>query len=159
MMQQIAVEGRNPLPVRAARVESAVHRVMKEVVRAELERERYSVVEEPLFIPGEKVTWSSYRPDLMGYRRGNGSEEIVLVECETRPSMRRFRLKNHSSVWLQPSLAMNGSVRRVLAIRRGWLRAVDMELRSQWEIWVLGEAGPLVRIPRVGSDCPSRRRG
>ncbi len=138
--------------VRAAFVESAVHKAMKEVIRGELERERYSVVEEPLFIPGEKVAWSSYRPDLMGYRREDGSEEIVLVECETRPSMRRFGLKNHSSVWLQPGLPMNGSVRRILAVRRGWLRAVDMGLRSQWEIWVLGDAGPIIQIPRVGSD-------
>ena len=135
-------------------MESLVHKTMKEVVRAELEREHYSVVEEPLFIPGEKLAWSSYRPDLLGYKRDNGSEEVVLVECETHPSMRRFGLKNHSSVWLQPSLPMNGSVRRILAVRRGWLRAVDMELRSQWEIWVLGEAGPLVRIPRASPDLP-----
>ncbi len=137
-------------PIRAACVESPVHKAMKEVVRAELEREHYSVVEEPLFIPGKKLAWSSYRPDLLGYKRDDGSEEVVLVECETHPSMRRFGLKNHSSVWLQPSLPMNGSVRRILAINRGWLRAVDMELRSHWEIWVLGEAGPLIRIPRAG---------
>jgi hypothetical protein len=39
---------------------------MKAIVKHELEHERYAVVEEPLFPPGDKVSWSSYRPDLLG---------------------------------------------------------------------------------------------
>ena len=118
--------------------ESSVHRSMKAIVRAELEKQRYALVEEPLFPPRGKVYWSTYRPDLMGYRSEEGTEELVIVECETKPSMRRFGLKNHSSVWFQPFLFRRGSVKRILAVPQGRLRGVDMRLRQQWEIWVLG---------------------
>ena len=130
--------------------ESSVHRSMKAIVRAELELERYAVVEEPLFSPGRKASWTSYRPDLLGYRSERGTEELVLVECETKPSMMRFNSKNHSSVWFQPYLFSRGSVRRILAVPQGKLRAVDMRLRSKWEIWVLGATGPLEKIGTSG---------
>jgi len=132
--------------------ESSAHRSMKAIVRADLEREGYGVVEEPLFPPGQKASWTSYRPDLLGYRSEGGTEELVLVECETRPSMRRFRSKNHSSVWFQPYLFRRGSVRRILAVPQGKLRAVDMRLRDKWEIWVLGATAPLAK---VGTSCAS----
>ncbi len=118
--------------------ESLMHRAMKGIVRGELERERYAVIEEPLFPPREKVSWSSYRPDLLGYRSEGGNEEIVLVECETRPNMRRLGAKNFSSVWFQPYLFRSGSVRRILAVPQGRLRCVDMRIRNMWEVWVVG---------------------
>ncbi|MGD1055613.1 MAG: hypothetical protein ABR867_05995 [Nitrososphaerales archaeon] len=126
--------------------ESSVHRSMKAIVRAELERERYAIVEEPLFPHSQKASWTSYRPDLLGYRSERGTEELILVECETRPSMRRFGSKNHSSVWFQPYLFSRGSVRRILAVPQGKLRRVDMRLRDKWEIWVLGATGPLEKV-------------
>lgn len=138
--------------------ESSVHRSMKAIVRAELERERYAVVEEPLFPPGRKASWTSYRPDLLGYRSDEGTEELVLVECETRPSMRRFGSKNHSSVWFQPYLFRRGSVRRILAVPQGKLRAVDMRLRDKWEIWVLGGRSPLEKVGTYGARLPGPDR-
>ena len=125
---------------------------MKAMVRADLERERYAIVEEPLYPPGQKMSWSSYRPDLLGYRAEGGTEELVLVECETRPSMLRFRSKNYSSVWFQPDLFRRGSVRRILAIPQGKLRAVDMKLRAHWEIWVLGARYPLEKVGTFGAE-------
>lgn len=59
--------------------ESQVHRSMKAIVRHELELERYAVVEEPLSPPRDKASWTSYRPDLMGYRSEGGAEQLVLV--------------------------------------------------------------------------------
>ena len=134
--------------------ESSVHRSMKAIVRAELERERYAVVEEPLLPPGRKASWTSYRPDLLGYRSDEGAEELVLVECETRPSMRRFGSKNHSSLWFQPHLFKRGSVRRILAVPQGKLREVDMRLRDKWEIWVLGATSPLEKVRTYGTSLP-----
>ena len=119
---------------------------MKAIVRAELEKQRYALVEEPLFPPRGKVYWSDYRPDIMGYRSEEGTEELVIVECETKPSMRRFGLKNHSSVWFQPFLFRKGSVKRILAVPQGRLRGVDMRLRQQWEIWVLGPNSALEKF-------------
>jgi hypothetical protein len=116
---------------------------MKAVVRSELEQEHYAVVEEPLFPPGDKVSWKSYRPDLLGYRSKDGVEELVLVECETHPNMRRLRAKNYSSVWFQPYLYRQGSVRRILAVPQGEMKKVDMKIRNDWEVWTLGRTGPI----------------
>lgn len=122
---------------------------MKAIVRQELEHERYAVVEEPLFPPGRKLSWSSYRPDLLGYRSEGGNEEVVLVECETHPNMRRLGAKNTFSVSFQPHLFRSGAVRRILAVPQGKLGAVDMRIRDRWEIWVVGESSPLDKFPTV----------
>ena len=127
--------------------ESQVHRSMKAVVRQELEHEHYAVVEEPLSPPRQKVTWTSYRPDLMGYRSENGTEELVLVECETHPNMKRLREKNASGVSLQPYLFRDGSVRRILAIPRGKLGLVDLRIRDSWEVWVVGAVSTMDKYP------------
>ena len=132
--------------------ESNVHRSMKALVRGELEREHYAVLEEPLYPPGNKVSWRSYRPDLLGYRSMNGVEELVLVECETHPNMKRLHAKNHSSVWFQPYLYRQGSVRRILAVPQGKMRKVDMKIRDMWEVWSLGRKGPIEKcglLPRT----------
>ena len=127
--------------------ESQVHRSMKAVVRQELENERYAVVEEPLSPPREKVTWTSYRPDLLGYRSENGSEELVLVECETHPNMRRLREKKVSSVSFQSYLFRNGSVRKILAVPQGKLGSVDLRIRDRWEVWVVGASATIDKYP------------
>ena len=129
--------------------ESQVHRSMKAIVRHELELERYAVVEEPLSPPRDKASWTSYRPDLMGYRSEGGAEQLVLVECETHPNMKRLGTKNYSSVWFQPYLFRRGSVRRILAIPQGSLRSVDMKIRNKWEIWVVGSNAPLEKYPAL----------
>ena len=119
---------------------------MKRIVRHELELERYRVVEEPLFPPTSRVSWSAYRPDLLAFRSGPQTDEVAIVECETHPSMARFASKNYSSLWFEPTILHDGSIRRILAVPRGKLRAVDMRLRDKWEIWVLGSTGPLEKI-------------
>lgn len=127
--------------------ESQVHRSMKAVVRQELEHERYVVIEEPLSPPREKVIWTSYRPDLLGYKFEDGTEELVLVECETHPNMKRLREKNVSSVSLQPYLFRRGSVRRILAVPRGKLGSVDLRIRDSWEVWVIGAVSAIDKYP------------
>jgi hypothetical protein len=119
---------------------------MKAIVRHDLESESYAVVEEPLFPPGERVSWSAYRPDLLGYRSKGGVEEVVLVECETHPNMKRLGEKNHSSVWFQPYLFRQGSVRRILAVPKGKLGAVDMRIRDEWEVWVVGASSMMEKF-------------
>jgi hypothetical protein len=122
---------------------------MKSIVREELERDNYLVVEEPLYPPARWISWSTYRPDLLGFKEGEHQEEVAVVECETHPSMRKFRSKNYSSLWFQPSLQREGSIRRILSVPSGKLGTVDLKLRSQWEIWVIGERGPTVKVPRL----------
>ena len=119
---------------------------MKVIVRGELEHESYRLLEEPLFPPSRRISWSAYRPDLLGFRSDSKTEEVVIVECETRPSMKRFRSKNYSSLWFQPSVLRDGTIRRILAVPRGRLHSVDLRLRNQWEIWVLGSSSPIQKI-------------
>jgi hypothetical protein len=135
--------------------ESEVHKAMKAVVKRELEHDRYAVVEEPSFPPGEKVSGRSYRPDLLGYRSEGGVEEIVLVECETHPNMKRLKAKNASSVWFQPYLYSRGAVRRILAVPQGRLGAVNLGVRSSWEVWVLGRRAPLAKFPTFVEGTPA----
>jgi hypothetical protein len=132
-------------------VESAVHRSMKALVRAELESESYTVVEEPLYPPGRRLHWSRYRPDLLGYRRKGDEEEVVLVECETRPNMRRFGAKNYSSVWFQPFLFREGGMRRILAVPQGKLGKVDMRIRDGWEVWVIGAKSAMAKFDSLNT--------
>jgi hypothetical protein len=130
-------------------VESSVHRHMKAVVREELEKDGFGVIEEPLFPPARWISWSAYRPDLLGFRARDTKEEVAIVECETRPSMKRFASKNYASLWFQPSVMSSGSVRRILAVPKGRLGAVDLKLRRGWEIWVIGSEGPIERLPSL----------
>ena len=133
-------------------MESKTHRSMKAVVRKELEQERYTVVEEPSS-PPDGVAWRSYRPDLLGYRLEGENEEIVLVECETRPNMRRLKAKNSASAWFQPRIQGQGSLRRILAVPQGKLGAVDMRVRDTWEVWVIGSSSSL-RFPVLKTEGP-----
>ena len=112
-----------------------------------MEGERFAVVEEPAFPPAEKVSWSSYRPDLLGYRSESDAEEIVLVECETRPNMKRLAAKNFTSVWFQPYLFRRGAVRRILAVPQGKLGSVDMKIRDRWDVWVVGGKSAMEKFP------------
>jgi hypothetical protein len=125
---------------------------MKAIVKRELEGQDYFVSEEPPFPPEAKVEWRSYRPDLLGYRIGGGAEELVVVECETHPSKRRFEAKNFSSLRFQPFLFQRGSIRRILAVPQGKLPGVDLRLRREWEIWVLGRSRPIHFIGTLGGN-------
>lgn len=122
---------------------------MKRMVRQHLESDRYRIIEEPLFPPTRWLHWENYRPDLLGYRSDEKTEEIVIAECETHPSTRRMLRKNYGSLWFEPSVLREGSIRRILAVPRGGLSALDLELRRDWEIWVLGTTAPMVKISSI----------
>ena len=100
-----------------------------------------------MFPPGEKVSWFSYRPDLLAYKSEDGMEELVLVECETHPNMKRLRKKNVSSVTFQPFLFRRGSERTIQSVPRGKLRSVDLRIRDSWEVWVVGAASAMDKYP------------
>lgn len=138
--------GENDALAKEGVAESDAHKSMKAIVRRELEQDRFAVVEEPPYPPG-RVSWTAYRPDLLGYKLEGGKEELVLVECETRPNMRRLAAKNARSASFQSRLLRQGSVRRILAVPRGKLGAVDMRVRGAWEVWVIGTSSSLERFP------------
>jgi hypothetical protein len=125
---------------------------MKRIVKEELEGEGFVVLEEPLYPPSRRVSWSGYRPDLLAYRAGRVLEELAVVEAETHPNAKRFARKNFASLGFQPHLFQTGSIRQILAVPQGRLRSVDLGLRKEWEIWILGTSGPMHKISRLGGS-------
>jgi hypothetical protein len=136
--------------------ESSLHLRMKSIMRDELEEEGYVILEEPKFPPSTRLCWSSYRPDLLGYKGDESREDLVVVECETHPSMARFGSKNFASFWFQPYIFRQGRVRWVLAIPQGKLHSVDMMLRRTWEIWILGHNRPIWKFDLAREIVGSR---
>ncbi|MDA4128213.1 MAG: hypothetical protein OK422_01915 [Thaumarchaeota archaeon] len=128
--------------------ESDLHRRMKSLVTEDLEKEGYWMVEEPLFPPGEEVSWFGYRPDLFGVRAAPGSKDYVVVECETHPNMKRLLAKRFSTLSIQSELSHHCGVKKILAIPSGTLQCLDMGVRKEWEVWVIGIRN-LMKIPML----------
>ncbi|HUK74461.1 MAG TPA: hypothetical protein VLU99_01620 [Nitrososphaerales archaeon] len=114
---------------------------MKEKVSKELAEEGYSVFFEPLYAPSRFLSWVSYRPDLFGIRASPGRQEYALVECETRPSVRKLASKNFMSLDVQTRLNSDLSVRRILVVPRGTLARLDPSVRRSWETWIYDSDG------------------
>ena len=105
------------------------------------------MVLEPKSPPDADVNWSEYRPDVFGTRLRANCKDHVLVECETEPSMTRFRSKNYVSLTFQTRLFGDDTLRRILVVPHGKLKTVDLKLRSSWEIWIVGKCGITLRLP------------
>jgi hypothetical protein len=128
--------------------ESELHRRLKDDVSRELQKDGYSIFYEPLFPPLPGIGWFSYRPDLFGQRESPDGEDFVLVECETKPSMRKMAVKNSSRIWMQTHISHTDRLRRILVIPPGNLRRLDPRLRYNWEIWIAVEER-IRRIPQL----------
>jgi hypothetical protein len=122
--------------------------MMKSSVAEDLEKENYLIFEEPLFPPTRDITWHTYRPDLFGVRASTESKEYAFVECETRPNIQRLTRKRYDTISVQTDLQRLSSVRRILAVPRGKLTAMDLRVRHDWEVWIVGER-VFTKIPRV----------
>jgi hypothetical protein len=131
---------------------------MKESVWRELVAEGYSVFFEPPYAPSRFLSWTSYRPDLLGIRDSAARQEYAFVECETRPSGRRLASKNFRSVEVQTRLNAEMHVRGILVVPRGRLASVDSSVRLSWETWIYGE-GAFQRFPKAfeaSAGAPTR---
>lgn len=128
--------------------ESGLHLMMKSSVADELEKEDYLVFEEPLFPPSRGVSWHTYRPDLFGVRASPSAKEYAFVECETHPNIHRLLRKRYDTVCVQTDLQRESNVRRILAVPRGKLTAMNLRVRDEWEVWIVGER-VFTKIPRI----------
>ncbi len=126
--------------------ESTLHRGMKAAVASELTKEGYEVIEEPLWPPNQFVSWEAYRPDLLGLVNTDGREEYALVECETKPVMKRILTKNIWRVELQSKIDRQPRLRRILVVPRGKLGTLDLKLRRSCEIWV-ADRDDILKLP------------
>jgi hypothetical protein len=121
--------------------ESVLHLRMKEGVSRELAEEGYAFFFEPPYAPSRFLSWVSYRPDLFGIRASAGRQEYALVECETRPSVRKLASKNFTSLDVQTRLDSDLSLRRILVVPRGTLARLDSSVRRYWETWIYENGG------------------
>ncbi|UCE10720.1 MAG: hypothetical protein JSW61_01955 [Candidatus Thorarchaeota archaeon] len=120
---------------------------MKSTVSHELAEEGYIIHLEPWNPPLERLTWSCYRPDILGVKDREFRLKVALAECETNPSISRIRNKNTQvrRIVLQALLGETCELRLILAIPCGMLsRANHTPIRRLWEIWAINKNGRII---------------
>ena len=70
-------------------MEGRLHKLLKNSAGKELEAQNYRLYFEPLESPLDRLSWHSYRPDILGVLLDECDLRVVLVECETKPSYKR----------------------------------------------------------------------
>src|SRR3990170_345463 len=78
---------------RSTQMESELHGLLKEVICSELGKEGYHVYVEPSESPVEMLSWNYYRPDILGLICRETEFGLIIVECETNPSVKRMNEK------------------------------------------------------------------
>jgi len=137
-------------------MESDLHGLLQETVLEELGREGYEIYVEPPNPPLGRLTWSSYRPDILGVIREEIGLSVVLAECETNPDVRRVKTKTSKigrTFKMQKRLNEKHLIRLLLVIPAGALHKVNHRpIRSFWEIWIVNKKGEIIhKIPQYRS--------
>jgi hypothetical protein len=127
---------------------------MKSTVAKELEKRNFTTFQEPLESPYNHLWWHSYRPDVLATKNSGNKLQVVLVECETKPTKKRVLLKIETiqnNLTLQKRLFENTKFLPILVIPPFNLaKILCFELRTFWEIWILNCIGKIQnKISRV----------
>jgi len=134
-------------------VETGLHNLLKTVAFSELEKEGYDLFVEPSESPVVRLSWSFYRPDILGILSSETEFRMILVECETDPRRSRVRgkgLRIRRYLTFQRRLNEACDARLLLVVPSGKLRSIDdSDVRRLWEIWIVNYDGRVVcKIPR-----------
>jgi hypothetical protein len=129
-------------------MEGQLHKLLKETVAKELENQNFKLYYEPSESPLNRVSWYSYRPDILGICVKNSTLQIMLVECETKPNQKRI-LEKTSQIKkvfsLQKQLWEYHKIIPILAIPVLNLYKVNCtRIRKFWEIWIVNQSGRLL---------------
>jgi len=138
-------------------VETRLHNLLKTVAFSELEKAGYDLFVEPSESPVARLSWSFYRPDILGILSSETEFKLILVECETDPRMGRVRGKGvriRRYLTFQRRLNETCDTRLLLVVPSGKLRAINaLDVRRLWEIWIVNYDGKVVcKIPRKMHD-------
>lgn len=138
--------------------ESKFHKLLKQTVANELEKQLFTTYQEPLESPYNNLWWQSYRPDVFATKNTESSFEVVLVECETKPSKSRVLLKKstiQSNLSLQKRLFENTKFHAILVIPpHNLAKILCYEVRKFWTIWIVNKLGKISqKIPRSNWKC------
>jgi len=108
--------------------------------------------------------WQSYRPDILATKNTENLFEVVLVECETKPTKRRVVVKMltiQNNLALQKRLFENTKFNPILAIPpHNLAKILCCEVRNFWTIWIINELGKISqKIHRNKQKCQQQRKG
>jgi hypothetical protein len=139
-------------------MEGTLHKLHKQAVAQELQKQNYSIHFEPWESPLNLLWWQSYKPDILAIKQTNSSQKIVLVECETKPNRKRVLTKTtqiKKNLALQKRLFENTMILPLLIIPPNNLhKIVFSSIRKFWEIWIINQEGKIKdkikRIPGFG---------
>jgi hypothetical protein len=135
-------------------LEGNLHKSLKDRVANELQKQKFSVYYEPLKSPLERLWWDYYRPDILALKNLSLNLKVVLVECETKPNLKRL-LKKTSKIqhylFLQKMLDEKVSITPLLVIPPFNLnKIISCKVRKLWEIWIINNTGKILdKISRV----------
>ena len=135
-------------------MEGSFHKLLKERVANELQKQNYSIYYEPLESPLERLWWDFYRPDILALRNLSCSLKVVLVECETKPNLKRLLKKTQKIqhyLIIQKMLNEKVSITPLLVIPPFNLsKIISCKVRKFWEIWIINNTGKILdKISRV----------
>lgn len=129
------------------KTEGELHKLHKETVAKELQKENYIIYYEPLESPLKLLWWHSYIPDVLAIKKSGTSKKIVLVECETHPNRKRVLTKKKQikkNLSLQKLLLENVSFLPLLVIPPDNLeKMIFSSIRKFWEIWIINQKGQI----------------
>lgn len=135
-------------------MEGSFHKFLKNRVANELQKQKYSIYYEPLESPLERLWWDYYRPDILALKNLSLNLKVVLVECETKPNLKRLLEKTakiHNYLFLQKMLDEKVSIIPLLVIPPFNLsKIISCKVRKFWEIWIINNTGKILdKISRV----------
>ena len=127
--------------------ESYLHKLLKQTVAKELKNHQFTTYEEPLESPYNHLWWCSYRPDVLATKNIERLFEVVLVECETKPTKKRILHKMEiiqKNMFFQKRLFENVHFIPLLVIPSFSLaKILCEEVRNFWEIWIVNRLGKI----------------
>jgi hypothetical protein len=138
-------------------MESRLHRLLKKAVRVELKREGFTIYIEPMVSPNRRLSWDSYRPDVLGIVSTKSLFKLALVECETHPNTTRIVDKTtriQRTLFLQKRLFEQYVFLPLLVIPPLTLNRINHYLiRKFWDIWIVNQLGQVIhKILRKSSS-------
>jgi hypothetical protein len=136
------------------KTEGTLHKLHKQAVAEELQKKNYGIHFEPWESPLDLVWWRSYKPDILAVKQSNSSQRIILVECETKPNLKRVLSKTkqiQKNLEVQKQLFENTLILPLLVIPPNNLQKMLFStIRKFWEIWIISQEGQIKhKIPRV----------
>jgi len=144
-------------PKELVKTESKIHKLLKQIVANELEKNHFTTYQEPLESPYNNLWWQSYRPDVLATKNTERLFEVVLVECETKPDKKRVLTKMstiQNNLTLQKRLFEKTRFHPILAIPPDNLaKILCCKVRNFWTIWIINKLGKISqKIPRTNKN-------